>query len=163
MRSTLDETLVIDVTHAGLEQLGPLAVLLNDYRASHRQPASLPAAEHFLFDRLTRNESMLFLACTRKHGAPTEVPVGFAQVYPMHSGITLNPIWRVSDLYVQPASRGYGVATRLLEHIRAFAREFGCEALEMAITSDNEPAQVLLEAQSYEKDTEHDVYRLRLL
>ncbi|TDX00304.1 GNAT family N-acetyltransferase [Dinghuibacter silviterrae] len=49
----------------------------------------------------------------------------------------------LDDLYVQPAARGNGLGSRLLDAIIALARTAGCKKVRWQVSRWNEPAQAL--------------------
>jgi len=69
----------LTITKASVENLQDAARLFDAYRQYYGQPANLGGAERFLAERLTKGESVFFLAFKN------DVAVGFAQLYPSFS------------------------------------------------------------------------------
>lgn len=68
--------------------------------------------------------------------------VGFAQYRSHFDTFTGGRDWYLEDLYVDPDARGAGVATALIEHLAALARETdGAGSLRWITAADNERAQ----------------------
>jgi GNAT superfamily N-acetyltransferase len=137
----------IRVRRAGPENLRSLVPLFDAYREFYEQPSDAPAAERFLHDRLARGESVVFLA--EENGAA----VGFTQLYPLFSSVSLGRIFVLNDLFVAPSGRRKGVGGLLLEAARSWSQSEGAHYLELSTAIDN-PAQRLYEAHGWVPDRE---------
>lgn len=62
------------------------------------------------------------------------------------------PTCHVSDLAVSPGHEGQGLATRMLAHAEAFARERGCARLTLSVVPGNERALRLYRANGFVDD-----------
>ncbi len=71
--------------------------------------------------------------------------LGFAQLYPMFSSLSMQRLWILNDLFVQPHARKRGVATGLIDQSRQLARETGAKGLQLETATDNFTAQRLYE------------------
>lgn len=107
----------LQVIPAGLEHLEALASLFDGYRQFYKQESDLTGAKAFLEARLQREESVVFLALEG-----TEA-LGFTQLYPSFSSVSMARLWILNDLFVNPAARGKGVGEALLARAVEFARE----------------------------------------
>src|SRR5581483_8937251 len=96
------------VIQAGVEDVGRLAPLFDAYRQFYRQPPDLDGAREFLTERLTRKESVVFLAVAE--GAREPAALGFVQLYPSFSSVKMRRIWVLNDLFVAREARRHGVA-----------------------------------------------------
>lgn len=92
----------LEIVHATPADVGEIAPLFDAYRQFYQKPSDVEAARRFLFARLSKNESVLFLA--RHEGRV----VGFVQLYPVFSSIGLTRQWILNDLYVAPEARKLG-------------------------------------------------------
>lgn len=130
------------------ELFADLVALFDDYRVFYKQSSDREKAKAFLSQRLEEEESVIYLA--RENG----VPLGFTQLYPMFSSITMEPIWVLNDLYVAAEGRNTGTGTSLLVAAQHFCRRerAGGLALETGI---NNPAQRLYERLGWKKDQEY--------
>ena len=100
----------------------------------------------FLATRLARNESVIFLALDGGR------PVGFAQLYPSFSSLSMQRMWILNDLFVDPLARGRGIATALLDASKAMAIETGAKELALETMKTNLTAQRLYESQGWKRD-----------
>ena len=149
---------MIDVRRASLGDLDALAALFDAYRQFYHQPADLGLARRFLAERLTRDESVLFLA-----EAP-DAALGFVQLYPVFSSTATPPgrLWLLNDLFVTPAGRRRGVARALMNQATTMARDTGATGLFLSTARDNLPAQALYQSLGYRRDEVFLVYELPL-
>ena len=145
----------IQVRRAGPQDVPALAPLFDAYRQFYRQPADREASRRFLADRLVRNESVVFVA--EYEGAA----VGFIQLYPLFSSVSLGRVYLLNDLYVPPTARRQGVGARLLEVAREWGEREGAHYLELSTAVDN-PAQLLYEGCGWRPDREFLYYELPL-
>jgi len=67
--------------------------------------------------------------------------VGFALYRRLYDTFTAGPGWHLDDLYVDPAARGTGVATDLIEAVTIIARENGGGTVRWITADDNTTAQ----------------------
>lgn len=137
-----------DTVLAGVEHLKPLAGLLDAYRVSCGLPTNLPAAEHFLFERLINHESFIYLAWHEE----TRTAAGFVQLYPGFSSLLLQPVWTMSNVYVQPEFRRQGVARHVVQAALAMVRERGDWGVELGVQPDQQAAQAFCQALGFEPD-----------
>jgi len=145
----------ITVRRASLEDLARVAPLFDAYRQFYEQPTDLARSQEFLHDRLSRKESVVLVA--EEAGAP----LGFVQLYPMFSSVSLGPIYVLNDLFVVPGARKRGVGRRLLAAAREIGASAGAHYLELSTAVDN-PAQRLYEASEWALDREFLHYELLL-
>jgi ribosomal protein S18 acetylase RimI-like enzyme len=145
----------VRVRRAGREDLPALVPLFDAYREFYEQPPDLARSERFLADRLEHDESFVFVA--EEAGRA----VGFMQLYPTFSSVTLGRVYVLNDLFVAPQARGRGVASRLLETAREWSEREGAVYLELSTAVDN-PAQRLYEAHGWVLDREFLHYELIL-
>ena len=88
--------------------------------------------------------------------------LGFAQLYPSFSSVSMKRLWILNDLFVAPEARRRGVAAALLEEARRLAVETRAEGLELATATENLPAQRLYERLGWERDDAFHHYFLSL-
>src|SRR5208282_1436997 len=145
----------LTVRRATSNDLDAVAPLFDAYRQFYEQPPDRAASGKFLRDRLAHDESVVFVA--EEDGTA----VGFTQLYPSYSSVSLGPIYVLNDLLVAPNARRHGVGEKLLEAARAFGEETGAHYLELSTAVDN-PAQRLYEACGWVTDREFLHYELPL-
>ena len=144
------------VRRAGLEDLALLVPLYDGYRQFYQQASDPELAERFLQERLTRGDSVIFLA-EDESGA-----VGFTQLYPIFSSISAAPAWVLNDLFVSPAARRSGAGRALLERARQHGLETGARWLSLSTDRENREAQALYEKLGWVRDNEYYHYELPL-
>jgi ribosomal protein S18 acetylase RimI-like enzyme len=140
-------------TRADLDRLAPLFAAYRDFYRKPRMPA---AARRYLAQRLRRGEAVVFLADV------DEASVGFVQLYPGFSSLSLGRAWVLNDLYVAPDARRHGVARLLLAAAHRHGIRTGAVRIELATAKTNRAARGLYEALGYEADDEFDYLSLRL-
>ena len=133
---------------AELDDLDALVPLFDAYRRFYGQPSDLMSARTFLADRFKRGESVIFLAVV--DGAI----VGFTQLYPSFSSVSMKRLWVLNDLFVTPDARKSGAGRALLERAERWAAETGAKGLTLSTQITNLGAQRLYEACGWTKDDE---------
>lgn len=146
------------VRQAGPGDLEPLARLFDEYRIFYEQAADMEGARRFLEERLSRRESVVFLAAEPVSGNLS----GFTQLYPSFSSISMKRVWILNDLYVREEYRNQGAAKLLLEAAKSHARQTEAKGLELSTAMTNTRAQRLYEKSGYERDTGFYHYFLSL-
>ena len=143
-----------EVVRASLEHLGPATLLFDAYRRFYGQPSDPEGARSFLSERIAREESVLFLALDESRG------LGFAQLYPSFSSVSMKQLWILNDLFVTPGARGRGIGTALLAEATRLAAKTRARGLELATATDNLPAQRLYEKLGWKRDRAFHYYSL---
>ena len=133
---------------AELDDLDTLVPLFDSYRRFYGQESDVAGARAFLADRFKRGESVIFLAVV--DGAI----VGFTQLYPTFSSVSMKRLWVLNDLFVAPDARKSGAGRALLERAERWAAETGAKGLTLSTEITNLPAQRLYEACGWTKDDE---------
>ena len=134
------------VRQAVAADLPLIAPLFDQYRRFQGQAPDLRA-------RLDHGEAVLFLATLGGD------PAGFAQLYPIHSSVSLKRVFVLNDLYVAEAGRRRGVATALLQALEAHAWAMGASSLRLNVARANTDAQALYEAASWARDEHFFMYQ----
>lgn len=146
---------MVTVIRADLNHLDVLAPLFDGYRQFYKQPSDVDGARHFLSERLTKNESVIFLALEGSVG------LGFTQLYPSFSSVSMKRQWILNDLFVAPEARKMGVGEALLERARQFAVETQAKGLTLMTAVDNYPAQRLYERMGWQRENNFYTYTIR--
>lgn len=133
------------------ELFSDLIALFDDYRIFYNQVSDKGQAKNFLSQRLEEEESVIYMA--REDG----VALGFTQLYPMFSSISMEPIWVLNDLYVSAEGRNKGTGTALLVAAQHFCRRERAKGLALE-TGIKNPAQRLYERLGWQKDQEYFHY-----
>jgi ribosomal protein S18 acetylase RimI-like enzyme len=143
------------VRRAQAADLDGLALLFDLYRQFYEQLPDLPLARSFISDRLSNNDSVIFVA---SDGTPD--PVGFTQVYPTFCSVSAAPIHILYDLYVVNGARRHGVARALMAAAQEHAKRTGAVRLELATARTNFSAQALYESLGWVRDEQFHRYSL---
>jgi GNAT superfamily N-acetyltransferase len=136
-----------------LDDLEALVPLFDAYRQFYERPSDPAGARAFLADRLKRGESIIFLAII------DGVIVGFTQLYPLFSSVSMQRLWLLNDLFVAPSARASGAGRALLERAERHAAETGAKGLTLTTHTTNVAAQRLYEASGWTKDEEFFHYQ----
>lgn len=131
---------------ASLTDLNHLSVLFDAYRVFYKQESSIQSAKKFLEDRMQKKQSVIFIAYTGQD------IIGFTQLYPTFSSVTLKESYILNDLFVSSAHRKKGVATSLLNTAKKYCIKNNAKGLALETAVDN-PAQHLYEKLDWQKDT----------
>ncbi|NJL21946.1 MAG: GNAT family N-acetyltransferase [Leptolyngbyaceae cyanobacterium SM1_3_5] len=145
----------VSIIQAKVADLETVAPLFDRYRQFYGQPPDLDRSKAFLRDRLTQDESIVFLAVS-------ETALGFTQLYPSFSSVSLQKVWILNDLFVLPEARKMGVAMALLERAKAWGIETQARRIFLSTAIDNTAAQSLYEKAGYLKDPAFWHYQLDL-
>jgi ribosomal protein S18 acetylase RimI-like enzyme len=129
-------------------ELDLVVPLFDLYRQFYGQRSDPEGARRFLSDRLNGEQSVVFAAVNSAAGEA----VGFTQLYPTFSSISMRPAWILNDLYVREKHRGRGIGKLLLEAARRHAVETGANGLSLSTATDNAAAQKLYESFGFERD-----------
>lgn len=146
----------VAVRQATPDDLEAIAPLFDAYRQFYRQPADPAGARRFLRERLERNQSTIFVAF--EGGAA----VGFTQLYPSFSSVSMAPILILNDLFVASTARRLGVGSALLQAAAEYGRSVGAVRLVLSTELTNTTAQSLYEALGWKRDTVYCAYQLTL-
>ena len=144
----------MEVIQAQLEHLDDLSCLFDQYRVFYKASTDIDAARAFLEERLQNQDCVIFL------GHQGDRLVGFTQLYPSFSSVSLGKIWILNDLFVMESFRRQGLATLLMSHAENYARETGAIRIGLSTQFFNKGAQALYEARGYLKDNEFWHYSL---
>jgi len=146
------EAFDIEITQATPADVGAAAPLFDAYRQFYKQAPNEEAARRFLFARLSKGESVLFLARVEK------TVVGFVHLYPVFSSTNLTRRWILNDLFVRPEARQRGVADALMNRAHQFAESTQADGLTLETAADNHPARHLYERLGWKRDEQFPRY-----
>lgn len=136
------------IIKANLENLETLLPLFEGYRKFYKQSPCPEKALEFLSEHLSKNDSVIFIAFDEDDNA-----IGFTQLYPTFSSVSMQRSYILNDLYVVSEMRGKRIGEALLNHAKQFAIEINCKGLTLETAIDN-PAQKLYERLGWEKDND---------
>jgi ribosomal protein S18 acetylase RimI-like enzyme len=146
----------LEVMQARFEDLAEVAKLFDRYRVFYNQSSDLEAARSFLQERFEQKSSTIFIALSQQQ------TVGFIQLYPSFSSVSMKPIWILNDLFVEEAQRNQGIAKLLMGAAENFARETGSIRIILSTQVANFAAQSLYRSLGYIKNEAFYHYTLPL-
>jgi len=146
----------MEIFQATTEDLEGVSSLFNLYRMFYQQESDIENAKTYIKNRLEKDESVIFVVKDK------ESYVGFTQLYPTFSSISMKRAWILNDLYVDAAARKKGVGEMLLQKAKDFAGETGANSISLSTAIDNYVAQSLYEKNGYNRDSQFYQYELSL-
>ena len=146
----------VQIRYATAADVTKLAPVFDQYRVWYGQESDVAGANSFLLQRLSDNESVVFMAIQ------DNCCIGFTQLYPLFSSVSMERVWVLNDLFVCKESRQCGIGQALLSTASEFAKELGALRLELATAHDNHTAQTLYEKLGWHKNTEFLHYTLNV-
>src|SRR5262245_59200907 len=142
-----DVTSQVQPVQVTSEQVELVVPLFDAYRRFYGQPPDVDGARRFLTERLGQGESVIFAVVEGGRA------LGFTQLYPSFSSVSLRPIWILNDLFVAEDARRRGVGARLLRAARDHAVKTGAARLALSTAVTNTVAQALYERDGWRRDT----------
>ncbi len=133
------------IIQATIDHLNDLLPLFDAYRVFYRQNSNPKEAKDFLYKRLTKNDTVIYITFIDKKA------VGFIQLFPSFSSVSMQPLYILNDLYVEKLYRKQGIGVALLNKAKQLCREQNCKGLSLQTERTN-PAQHLYESLGWKKD-----------
>lgn len=146
----------MEIYQATIEDLEGVSNLFNLYRVFYQQITDLEGAKTYIKERLERKDSVIFVV------KDNQSYVGFTQLYPTFSSISMKRAWILNDLYVDVAARNQGIGEMLLLKAKDYAIETGAKSISLSTAPDNYSAQRLYEKNGYVQDSQFYHYELSL-
>ncbi|HEV7621826.1 MAG TPA: GNAT family N-acetyltransferase [Flavisolibacter sp.] len=140
---------MIHIKQATIIDLPQLCVLFDAYRQFYKQDAAVDKAKDFLEARIKNKESVIFVALDN------EKAVGFTQLYPIFSSVSLKRTWLLNDLYVDPGFRKKGVAFQLLQKAKEHGIKTSSKWLLLQTDAGNDIAQSVYQKDGWSRITDH--------
>ena len=136
------------IRRAKKKDIDKLSVLFDKYRIFYKQQSDIENARSFLKKRMKRKESVIFVAEERKE------LIGFTQLFPIFSSVSMKRTWLLNDLYVNEKARSMGAATKMLEAAKQFGIDTDSKWLILQTAADNFTAQKVYEKNGWVKETD---------
>ena len=146
----------IIVRQAVLADIDAVAQLFDAYRQFYGKTSDIEAAKVFLLERFNHGESILFLAFEN------DKPIGFTQLYPSFSSVSMARVYVLNDLYVDSQVRGKGVGKKLLNAATEYAKSFAAVRVTLSTDIANKTAQFMYESAGWKRDSEYFVYHFSM-
>ena len=140
------------VRQAVMADLDGLATLFDQYRQFQGKSSDLGAARLFLRERLDHGESVVFIC----HDNST--PVGFAQLFPSFSSVSLSRVFVLNDLFVHEPGRRKGAASMLLTAVESYAWSLASVRVSLNVARQNVSAQRLYDERGWKQDDQFFMY-----
>ena len=135
----------MQIVKTTLKHLDDLVPLFDGYRKFYKQESNLKKAKEFLINRIKNNQSIIYMAYLNTKA------VGFTQLYPLFSLVSMEPMYLLNDLYVDATIRNKGVGQLLIQAAKNLCVEKGYKGLGIQTAATN-PAQHLYERVGFKKD-----------
>jgi ribosomal protein S18 acetylase RimI-like enzyme len=133
------------IIQATTKHLKDIIPLFDAYRVFYRQPSNIKAAEYFINERLSKQDSVIYLAYVNN------VAVGFVQLYFLFSSVSMQPLYLLNDLYIDPNFRNLKIGTSLIDKAKELCRDKNYKGL-IIQTEKSNPAQHLYQREGFIKD-----------
>jgi len=146
----------MEIYQATMEDLEGVSHLFNLYRMFYQQTSDLEGAKTYIKNRLESKDSIIFVVTDKQEY------LGFTQLYPTFSSISMKRAWILNDLYVDAEARNQGIGKMLLHKAKEFAIETDAKSIRLETAPDNYAAQRLYEKNGYKKDSLFYHYDLEL-
>ena len=146
----------MEIYQATIGDLEGVSSLFNLYRVFYQQTSDLEGAKIYIEKRLESKDSVIFVVKDQQKY------VGFTQLYPTFSSISMKKAWILNDLYVDTEARKQGIGEMLLHKARDYATETGAKSISLSTAPDNYSAQRLYETLGYVRDSQFYHYELSL-
>lgn len=135
------------IIKAHIEHLDLIVPLFDAYRVFYKQTSDLKGSKAFLHDRFLNHESVIYLAMKENNA------IGFTQLYPLFSSVTMQRMFVLNDLYVDADHRNEGIGEALINTAKVLCTELNYKGLGLQTAADN-PAQKLYERLGFKIDTD---------
>lgn len=146
----------MEIRKAGISDLDYIIPLFEGYRSFYGQDSQVDKVHEFLHARIKREESVIFMAMAEGQ----DKAMGFVQLYPSFSSVSMKKLWILNDLFVDPLFRKKGVAKSLMNTARQLSEDTGAKGLVLETGKGNTVAQALYEKLGFVRDEDYYVYNL---
>ena len=138
---------IIQATLEHLDLLTPLFVKYREFYGSLPYPDSSRA---FLEKRLRRKESVIYLALADDDDKKL---MGFCQLYPSFSSLSLKRVWILNDIFVAEDARRQLVADGLIQQAKKLAKDTNAVRMRVSTSINNQVAQKVYESIGFREDS----------
>ena len=140
--------MVLQIKKASIDDINIVTPLFNAYRIFYNQASDMADATNFLYESIVKNQSTLFIAFINGEA------MGFTQLYPIFSYVSLRPALLLNYLYIAERARKLGIASALLNKAKEFGKQNNAGWLLLETAFDNYNAQSLYEKNGWIKQTD---------
>ena len=135
----------MEIVRAEIQHIPDLIPLFDGYRIFYRQQSDYVGAKQFLSERITKHESIIFMLYENENA------IGFTQLFPLFSSVSMQHMYLLNDLYIEKNYRGQGYGKLLIDEAKKLCRSKNFKGLALQ-TEQNNPAQRLYEREGFIKD-----------
>lgn len=136
---------------AGINDISILSTLLMEYREFYGVISqNQEEIKNFLLKRIKNDESKIFITFEG------DTAVGFIQLYPSFSTVSLKHQWNLNDLYVKKDYRRKGYATELMTTAKKYFKDKS-KGFTLITQKNNSTAKAFYTADGWTTD-EYDFY-----
>lgn len=119
------------------EFLDGIAEIFDCYRVFYKAQSDILNSKRFMRERLQKGDSVIFIALSDQKSI-----VGFTQLYPSFSSVSMKRVWVLNDLFVVPECRKMGIGGAIMEAALEFARSDGATRVSLSTAKDNQARQL---------------------
>ena len=141
---------IIEAKSKHIEQVGELFDL---YRQFYKYESNLIKSTNYIKDRITNNESIIFIAINDNNEA-----IGFVELYETFGSLDLGKIIIIYDLYVKKDHRKNKIGRQLMLRSHEYAKKINAKRIQLSTATDNFIGQSLYESLGYVKDADFYTY-----
>lgn len=145
---------MISTQQATIADLDALAPLFDGYRQFYGQASDLAGSRAFLLSKFKHHESVIFIC------KDSEKAIGFTQLYPTFSSVSMKRVYILNDLFVNNDGRGKGAGKALLNAAIEYAKKVGALRLQLVTGTSNTHAQALYESSGWKRDSQYYMYNI---
>ena len=149
--------MTIEILQANTQTIHKVVECFDLYRQFYGQESDRKACEVFLSERQDSSESVVFYAQNNDGDV-----LGFTQIYPAFSSVSLRRDLILNDLFVHENARGHGVERKLLTAARDHGEKVNSKGILLETDILNAKAQALYESFGFERVTDHYFYYLSI-
>lgn len=144
------------VRQATIKDLPKIVPIFDSYREYFKQQKNPLKVESFLFEKFVHLESVIFIA-----EQESEV-IGFAQLYPIFSSLSLERVWLLNDFYISEEYRNNGIGKQLFAKVKEFTLLTKSKGIELSVEHTNRKDWKFWEKQGFRIDDEFRFYFYKL-
>ncbi|MGG1674816.1 GNAT family N-acetyltransferase [Neobacillus sp. NRS-1170] len=144
------------IRQATIQDLNKIVPIFDSYREYFNQQRNPMKVENFLFERFEHLESVIFIV--EREG---EV-IGFAQLYPVFSSLSLQRVWLLNDFFITEAYRQQGVGKQLFAKVKEFSTLTKSKGIELSVEHINQKAWEFWEKLGFKLDEEFRYYYFKI-
>ena len=141
------------IRKANKEDIKNLTDLFDNYRVFYDKESDKVNGEKFIYERLSKNDSVIFVAENE-----TKNLMGFVQLYPLFSSTRMKPLWLLNDLFVDKKYRGKHVSIQMIEAAKKLCDETNACGLILETAKSNDIGNSLYPKAGFKLENESNYY-----